>query len=408
MMTVIKNVQNVDGKIEDISLPSRVSRTIDGSGLIAIPALIDPHVHFRVPGAEHKENWITAARAAIQGGVTTVFDMPNNNPSCTTVVHLLNKHRQVCQQLDQSGIPLRYYLYFGADRKSLEEIPKAKNHAIGIKVFMGSSTGDLLIDDEVSLNEIFKIAADSDMLVSVHAEDEEMIRHNKMHLGPTQDPADHSKIRCHLAASKAVKRAIGLSEKYGTRVCILHVSTKEEIALIKEAKSSGLPVYAEVAPHHLFLSIADYAKWGTFVQVNPPLRDIENQDALWQGIREGTIDFIGTDHAPHTFEEKAQFYGKAPSGIPSIELLLPLLLDAVNQKKLDLKTLIKLTRTNIAKIFRLPDHQDIVLVKLDKTKKVCDGDLKTKCGWSPYAGRFLTGWPIYTIIQGKVFELEVV
>ncbi len=369
---------------------------------VVMPALIDPHVHFRTPGHEHKENWISGARAAIQSGVTTVIDMPNNNPSCTTHERLLDKHKLVQEQIKASGIPLRYFFYFGADRNQLKEIGKAKEHAIGIKIFMGSSTGELLVDDPESLEEIFKIAKDHDMLISVHAEDEEIIRLNKRF---SLDPSVHSEIRCRTAAEKAVKLAIGLSAKYHVRLCILHVSTKEELDLIRQAKKSGVPVYAEVSPHHLLLTIDDYGKWGTRVQVNPPLRETEDQNALWHGIKEGTVDFIGTDHAPHTLEEKNQPYGKAPSGIPSIELLLPLMLHAVNEGRMDLQTLIKLTSANITSIFRLPPNDDIVMVDMEYTREVRDENLKTKCGWSPYKGRLLKGWPICTIAQGQVFQL---
>lgn len=370
-----------------------------------IPALIDPHVHFRTPGHEHKENWISGARAAIQGGVTTVIDMPNNNPSCTTVDRLLDKHKLIQEQIKASGIPLRYFFYFGADRQHLKQIAKAKEHAVGIKVFMGSSTGELLVDDPETLEEIFKIAQDNDMLISVHAEDEAIIREKKAEIGFSSDPCVHSQIRCRTAALKAVKLAIELSAKYHVRLCILHVSTADELDLIQKAKKSGVPVYAEVSPHHLLLSTVDYAKWGTRVQVNPPLREISDQDALWKGIHDGTVDFIGTDHAPHTLEEKNKSYGQAPSGIPSIELLLPLMLHAVNEGRLTLATLIKLTSANIASIFRLPRHEDTVLVDLDLEREVRDENLKTKCGWSPYQGRLLKGWPIRTTLQGNVYDL---
>lgn len=372
---------------------------------VVIPALIDPHVHFRTPGHEHKENWISGAQAAIKSGVTTVIDMPNNNPSCTTFDRLIDKHALIKEQIKASGIPLRYFFYFGADRLQLKEISKAKEHAIGIKIFMGSSTGELLVDDPETLEEIFKIAADLDMLISVHAEDEEIIRLKKAEIGFCEDPSIHSQIRCRTAALKAVKLAIELSAKYHVRLCILHVSTADELELIGKAKKSGVPVFAEVSPHHLFLTTGDYAKWGTRVQVNPPLREMDDQQALWRGIHDGTVEFIGTDHAPHTLAEKNQPYGRAPSGIPSIELLLPLMLHAVNEGRLDLATLIKLTSTNITSIFRLPPNDDVVLIDLEHEREVRDEDLKTKCGWSPYKGRLLKGWPTCTIAQGKVFQL---
>jgi len=405
-MTVINNVLKLDGAIVSVILSNHSSQEIDGKGLTLLPALIDPHVHFRVPGDEHKENWLSASQACIESGITTVIDMPNNRPSCTTFEDLLLKHKLIQNQLHSAGIPLRYFLYFGADRRHLGEIAKVKKHAIAIKVFMGSSTGNLLIDDEPSLNEVFRIAADLDMLVSVHAEDENIIRDNKLRYSGCNDPAAHSKIRSRDAAIKAVERAISLAAKYGTRLCILHMSTKEEVALLRQAKLSGVNVHGEVAPHHLFLSTEDYSNWGTKVQVNPPLREPEDQECLWRALNEGTIDFIGTDHAPHTLQEKSLPYGQAPSGIPSVELLLPLLLDACNKGKLNLQTLVKATRTNIEKIFRLPPHDDYVLVDMKAVKTVSDENLKTKCRWSPYSGRHLQGWPNFTIIDQKLFQLK--
>lgn len=374
--------------------------------LYKLPALIDPHVHFRTPGAEHKENWISGAQAAINGGVTTVFDMPNNTPSCCTFERLMQKKALIQEQLNEAGIPLRYSLYFGADRQNIQEIPKSKGHVIGIKIFMGSSTGSLLIDDEATLDEIFRMAADLDMIVSVHAEDEAIIRENKS-LYPTTDPAMHSVIRSREAAIKAVTRAIDLSQKHGTELCILHVGSKEEVELIRQAKKEGIRVYGETSPHHLLLSVDDYAAWGNLVQVNPPLREKEDQQCLWNALNLGILDFIGTDHAPHTLEEKQKPYGQSPSGIPSIDLLLPLLLNAVNQQKMTLDTLVKVTRTNIEKIFRLPANDDFVVVDLNMERMVTDEQLKTKCGWSPYRGKLLKGWPIFIHQDQHLTPLEV-
>ena len=406
---LIKNVQQLDGTREDVSVNilEPYPNLIDGSRLTMLPALIDPHVHFRTPGAEHKEDWITGAQAAVQGGVTTVFDMPNNMPGCTTLEAIKTKHALIRSQLDQAGIPLSYYLYFGADRTHLKEIPKAKEYAIGIKVFMGSSTGDLLIDDDAVLKEIFIMAQALDMIVSVHAEDETLIRANRQKAAMPQDPSVHSKIRSPEAALTATKKAVEFSAKYQTRLCILHLSTKEEVALIKQAKASGVPVFAEAAPHHLILTTEAYEQWGTKVQVNPPLREEEDRQALWNGIKDKTIDFIGTDHAPHTLAEKGLGYGKAPSGIPSIELLLPLLLNAANAGSLDLQTVADLTCRNIQKIFRLQENHDFVLVDLNLRKTVDDRSLKTKCGWSPYAGQHLTGWPLYTVMKNRLYPHHV-
>lgn len=403
-MIKIKNASTVDRKIIDIDIKSDESVEVDASGLTLLPALIDPHVHFRTPGAEHKENWISASKAAISGGITSVIDMPNNIPSCTTIRSLAEKRALIDKQLAEAGIPLRYYLYLGADRQNLQEISLASDHAVGIKVFMGSSTGDLLIDDEDSLRTIFQTAARHDLLVSVHAEDEETVRRNARKFASGENaPSTHSMIRSREAAVKATSRAISLAKEYGTRLCILHVSTKEEIALIAEAKDTYHRVYGEAAPHHLFFNTDAYQAWGTKVQVNPPLRDSADQEALWAALNDGTIDFVGTDHAPHTLAEKSLPYGKAPSGIPSVELLLPLMLDAVDRRLTTLSRLIQVTRKNIERIFRLPPNDDLVLVDLNVVKEVRDEDLKTLCGWSPYAGKRLRGWPVCTVANGKIF-----
>lgn len=359
--------------------------------MIPIPALIDPHVHFRTPGAEHKENWISGARAAVAGGVGMVFDMPNNFPACITLADVKNKKTLINRMLADANIPLKYHLYFGATPDNIREIPKIKDHVIGIKLFMGSSTGNLLVDRPKVQAEIFKMAADMDMLVSVHAEAECCLL----------EGFDHVLSRPKKAAIEATERAIGMAEKYQTRLCILHVSTKEEIALIRRAKREGVRVFAEVAPHHLLLTNNDYARLGSLVQVNPPLREKEDQEALWQAIDDGTIDFLGSDHAPHTLEEKAHKYPKSPSGIPSIELTLGLMLNAVSEHRLTLKQLVQLTRTNIEKIFRLAPSDDTVWVDLEHRHVIDDHTLQTKCGWSPYRGKKVTGCLVASFLESK-------
>lgn len=372
-------------------------------GLTAIPALIDPHVHFRVPGGEHKEDWKTAAIAALHGGVTTVCEMPNNNPPCTSVEAMVEKKKIIDAQLKSVDIPLRYGLYLGADKTKFEEIEKSVGHACALKIFMGCSTGGLVMDDDAALDEAFAYAAKANMLVAVHAEDEELLQKMaKEHAGAT-DPAMHSVMRPKEAAILATKKAIDLVRKHGTRLYILHMSTREELDLVREAKKEGLPVFAETTTHHLFLSTDDYAEFGTFVQMNPPLRGKEDQEALWEAINDGTLDTIGTDHAPHTKEEKAQPFGKAPSGIPGVETLLPLMLNAVHEGRLTLERMIELTHTNPKKLLNLPDNDDVVLVDLDLELTVTDEMIKSKCGWTPYKGRVLRGWPEYVVLDGRAY-----
>jgi dihydroorotase len=402
-MLIIKNAQNIHGEIQEVSILSDSDQVIDAAGLTILPGLVDPHVHFRTPGYEHKEDWRTAAKAAIAGGYTTVFDMPNTLPPTVTAEILRDKKNIINAQLQEVGIPLRYQLFFGADKQHINEIEKVQHEVVGIKVFMGCSTGGLVIDDDESLHAIFKIAAKLNMLVAVHAEDECLMNQNKAKYAGISEYSVHSKIRNIEAAVIAVKKAINLTRTYGTRLYILHVSSAQEIELIKQAKQEGLPVFAETTPHHLFLNDAVYATLNGKAQVNPPLRSEEHQLALFNAIHDGVIDTLGTDHAPHTLAEKAQAYGDCPSGMPSIEVVLKLLLNAHHEGKLSLSEIVSLTSTRAKSIFHLPETGDIVLVDLNKRTQVIDGQLKTKCGWSPYAGSWLMGAPIYTVLNGRVF-----
>lgn len=405
-MIEIRNVKTINGKRIDHFIESPEKIVIDAKNLLLFPAVIDPHVHFRVPGHEHKEDWKTGALSAIYGGVSTVFDMPNNNPPCSTMERLREKKMLIEAQLKAAGIPLRYYLYFGVEKNHLHEIEKVKDEVIGLKVFMGSSTGSLLIDDDETLDAVFKIAAKCDLIVAVHAEDEKLLQQRKQELGSSQDPAVHSKIRYPDAAAAAIKKAISLTKKHKTKLYILHVSSEKELALIRKAKQDGLPIYAEATPHHLFLTDAIYPVLGNKAVVNPPLRTEEDRLALWRALDEGTIDTIGSDHAPHTLEEKKLPYGKAPSGVPGVETLLPLLFTAFHQNRLTLEKIAELTSSRIAEIFGLPPNDDVILVDLDMQKTVMDENMHTKVQWSPFSGKTLKGWPVYTIFKKKVFKLE--
>lgn len=398
-MIVLQNISFADGQRGSHTINSRESLVVDASGLTLLPAVIDPHVHFRTPGMEYKEDWRTAAKAAIRGGCTTVFDMPNTLPPTITVTALKEKKALIDKQLAEVGIPLRYELYVGADKNHLDEIPRVHATVIGIKVFMGCSTGNLVIDDDDSLHAVFAMAAEHDMLVAVHAEDEALLRTRRHAYQGAQTYAAHSIIRNVEVATSAVAKAISLSKLYGTRLYILHVSTAEEIALIKQAKLEGLAVYAETTPHHLFFNESAYEYLGGCAVVNPPLRAATQQPCLFAAIREGVIDTIGSDHAPHTLSEKSQPYGQCPSGMPGIEFVLPLLLNAEKQGLLTLDHIIGLTSKNAQDIFKLPMTDDYVLVDRNKVAPVTQ--THSKCGWSPYMGMILQGWPVYTILRGR-------
>lgn len=260
--------------------------------------------------------------------------------------------------------------------------------------------------DPAALEKAFRIAGENDVLIAVHAEDEDLIQARKieckaaLHLGAKA----HSIIRNGEVAARAVAHAIALAAKYKTRLYVAHVSTREELDLIRKAKKRGLPVYAEAAPHHLFLTTQAYETLGTCALVNPPLRD--DNKALWEAIEDHTIDTIGTDHAPHLLEEKKRPYGSAPSGFPSIELYLALLLNAHSQKKISLEQIVSLTSTRPREIFHWKTNEDAVLVDLNAERTVDNAHLKTKAKWSPYAGLTLKGWPRYTILNGKVYSIN--
>ncbi|MCH9637234.1 dihydroorotase family protein [Rickettsiella endosymbiont of Litargus connexus] len=405
-MIQINNILTIENQRQNITIDSEQEITIVASHLLLLPGLIDPHVHFRTPGLEYKEDWKTAAKASIKGGYTTVFDMPNTLPPTVTQAALEEKKVLIDQQLKEAKIPLRYHLFFGADKHHLNEIKKVKDQVIGIKVFMGCSTGGLVIDDDESLHAIFKIAAEENMLVAVHAEDERRLKENEKKFTGLQNYSIHSKIRDETAAILAVKKAIQLVREYGTRLYILHISTRQEIDLIAHAKEEGLPVFAETTPHHLFLNLTDYISLNGKAVMNPPLRTSEHQKALFTAIKSGVIDTIGSDHAPHTLEEKARSYGMCPSGVPGIETTLPLLLEAYHRGLLTLNNIVELTYRRAKKIFHLPDYpEDCVLVDLSLAKRVEDKHLSTKCQWSPFSGRVLRGWPVTTILKRCVYDL---
>lgn len=369
------------------------------ANLLTIPALIDPHVHFRTPGGEHKEDWVTGTRAALAGGVTTVFDMPNTNPATTTLELVREKKRLIAEALQTSKQKIRYHLYLGATENNVSELAAAKPEIIGVKLFMGASTGNLQMTDENAQAEFFQECTRLDLPLAIHAEDETVLQQAKTHFSGTPTVTNHGQLRPREAALVALERAIQLAEKYHTKLYSLHTSTAEEIELIRQAKKMGINIFAEVAPHHLFLNETDLEHLGNLGKMNPPLRTASDQAALWEAIHDGTIDTIGTDHAPHTLAEKSLPYSEAPAGVPGIETYLALLLNAYNKRQISSTEITQLTYLNIQKIFNLPWTDDKVVIDLDLVKTIKAENLLTKCGWSPFTGQTLTGWPIATHIN---------
>lgn len=372
-----------------------------------LPLIIDPHVHFRVPGAEHKEDWVTATRAARAGGVGIVFDMPNTDPATDSRKRLVEKKTIIDKQIAESGYPLQYKLFFGATADNSEEIKGLRpDEVAGVKVYMGSTTGDLLVDKDEDIKRAFQAARAADLLVAVHAEDEEMIKADSERLQSEKDFSVHSRARSKEAAAKAVERAIKIAREVGNKLYICHVSSAPELDLVRKAKQEGLPVFAEVCTHHLFFTTENYEQLQGKVKMNPPIRNQEDIEALWQGLNDGTVDTLGTDHAPHTLEEKAQEVWETPSGVPGIETLLPLMLNSVNQGKISLEKLGDLMHNNIVKIFELESPAGKTIIDMDLEREVRDEDLQTKCGWSPYAGMKLKGWPVEVVLEGEKYNCQ--
>ncbi|MBI2133120.1 dihydroorotase [Candidatus Woesearchaeota archaeon] len=393
------------GRIEKVVSPSSVKSAdmvVDAGGCFAIPGAIDVHVHCREPGMTHKEDFNSAGKAAAAGGITTILDMPNTSPA-TTTVKLLEEKR-----LAAAGKCLANYgLYLGATPDNAGEIMAATNIA-GVKVYMGSSTGNLLVTGDKELGGIFS----SGKRIAVHAENEAMIRENADKFRDLNDVSVHGRIRNNLSAAVEVERAINLARKNNAILHICHLSTSEETRILKNSRSKSIS--CEVTPHHLFLTAEKAEELGNYSKVNPPLRKKADVVSLWEGLSSGIIDMIATDHAPHLRKEKDLPFFDAPSGVPGLETMLPLMLDAVGKGRISLQQLVALTSGNPADIFKmrgrghiLPGfYADIVIVDLKKEKTIKNDDLFTKCGWSPFDGWKLRGSVEATIVNGNIVFKE--
>lgn len=383
----------------EISTDQASVREIDAEGLTLLPGVIDPQVHFREPGLEHKEDLFTATCACAKGGVTSFLEMPNTRPLTTTQQALDDKLQRA-----QNKCLVNYGFFIGATAENLPDLLLA-NPTPGIKIFMGSMHGQLLVDQQEVLEAIF---AKGKRLIAVHAEDQARINQRRQEFAGIHDVAVHSQIQDNQAALLATQQVLKLSEKYQRRLHILHMSTAEEAELLRQHKPSW--VTAEVTPQHLFLNTSAYEKIGTLAQMNPPLRSPHDNEVLWQALHDGVIDFIATDHAPHTLEEKAQPYPNSPSGMPGVETSLPLMLTATAQGRCSVAQVVNWMSTAVAKAYGIPNKgaiapgydADLVLVDLQTYRPVLREEILSKCGWSPFEGWNLTGWPAYTIVGGKL------
>jgi dihydroorotase len=390
-------------KIADINpgVGLRVDETIDATGLHLLPGVIDDQVHFREPGLTHKEDLETASRACAKGGVTTFLEMPNTSPTTTTVERL---HEKLA--LAATKCRVNYGFYTGATPSNVDEL-KAAQRTPGIKIFIGSSTGDLLVDRQEDLERIF---AETTLPITAHCEDEATVRANAARLAGTTDVADHSRIRDHAAARIATTRAIDLAERHRHRFHVLHVSTGDETDLIRTAiaRGHGL-ITGEACCHHLLFTVDDYARLGTLIQMNPSLKTAADSSRLWDALRDGVLQVVATDHAPHTLEEKRKPYPQSPAGLPAVENSLALMLNEVHHGRCTLQQIVHWMCDAPARTWDLVDKgrietgydADLVLVDLSARRIVRSVDQLTKCGWSPWEGVELVGWPVRTLVSGR-------
>lgn len=392
-----------NGKIAaiDAAVHASADEVIAARGLHLLPGVIDDQVHFREPGLTHKEDLYTATRACAKGGVTTFLEMPNTNPTTTTVARL---HEKLA--LAASKCLVNFGFYIGATATNVAELKQAARTP-GIKIFIGSSTGDLLVDEQAALEAIF---AETTLPICAHCEDETTIRANAARYAGTQNVSDHSRIRDAKAAIIATRRSLDLAFRHHHRFHVLHVSTGEEAEIVADHRDL---ITAEVCPHHLFFNTDDYARLGTLIQMNPSLKTAEDNARLWQALLDHRIQVIATDHAPHTLTEKQQPYspghGGSPSGLPAVENSLALLLHQVHLGKCTLDQVAHWMSDAPARVWDLVGKgrievgydADLVLVDLNRTATIVNEQQETKSRWSPWHGVTLTGWPVRTWVHGQ-------
>lgn len=392
-----------DDRILGIDPPETAAadEVVDASGLHLLPGVVDDQVHFREPGLTHKEDLRTATRACAKGGVTSFLEMPNTKPATITVERLSEK-----LALASEKCLVNYGFYIGATPDNVSEL-QAATRTPGIKIFIGSSTGDLLVDQQAALERIF---AETTLPICAHCEDEATVRANAAALDGGRDFPDHSRIRDERAAIIATTRALDLAFRHQHRFHVLHVSTAAETELLRDPR--GL-ITAEACPHHLLFQVDDYARLKSLVQMNPSIKTAADNAGLWDALRDGRLQVIATDHAPHTWEEKDQPYPKSPSGLPAVENSLALMLDSVHQGRCTLEQVVHWMCDAPARVWDLVNKgriaegydADLVLVDLQKSQVVRHQDQVTKCGWTPWDGVTLTGWPVRTWVLGQtVFQ----
>ncbi|MBY0613773.1 MAG: dihydroorotase [Beijerinckiaceae bacterium] len=407
----VRDIGVRDGRIAALGdlAHAGAGETIDCAGLHILPGVIDTQVHFREPGLTHKEDLETGSRAAVLGGVTSVFEMPNTNPLTTDAETLAAKvkaghHRMHCD----------FAFWVGGTHDNVRHIPELERlpGAAGIKVFMGSSTGSLLVEDDAGVTAIVE---QTRRRSAFHSEDEAMLR-ERMGLRVPVDPSSHPVWRSAEVALNCTRRLVAIAHRTGAKIHVLHISTAEEIDYLKDHKHL---VSCEVTPHHLTLVAPDcYERLGTYAQMNPPVRDEAHRAGIWRGVTQGIADVLGSDHAPHTHEEKRHAYPASHSGMTGVQTLVPTMLNHVNAGRLSLARFVDMTSHGPARLFSIAGKgrlavgydADLTIVDLKRTETITNGWIASRCGWTPYDGVSVTGWPVGTIVRGRrvMWEGELV
>ena len=394
---IIKTIAPLEGLQPELG-----ELVIDGTGLHLLPGAIDPHVHFRDPGHPEKEDLESGSRAAAAGGITSFLDMPNTLPNATNRVALEAKIASASVKC-----VTHHGFFIGATTNNVPDLQSIEgmDGVCGIKIFMGSSTGDLLVHEQKHLENIF---ANTRGIIATHAEDEERLQSRIPKFNHRTDIAAHAECRDIECALIATKRAASLANDHDHRLHIVHLTSGKEADWLVGNK--GDLITTEVCTQHLTFDQNDVEELGVRALMNPPIRYTEDREKLWKRLKDGTIDCIVTDHAPHTLESKSLGYPKAPAGMPGVETSLPIMLTHAKEGKCSVSDVVRWMCAGPAKVYGIKNKGflkegfdgDLVLVDLEKNRTISDSDTWTRVGWTPYAGRSLTGWPMYTIVDGNI------
>ncbi len=396
------------GRIAAIGAPGTIDagETIDCRGLHVLPGVIDTQVHFREPGLEHKEDIGTGTAAAALGGVTAVFEMPNTKPATTSAPLLADKCRRA---KNRAWVDIAFFI--GATPANIPELARLERlpGCAGIKLFMGSSTGDLLVSEDA---EVANVLAGGERRIAVHSEDERRLKERFAIVAGGAEPALHPDWRDVETAVLATRRLLALAKGAKRRVHVLHVSTADELPLLQAHRDIAT---VEVTPQHLTLAAPGcYEELETYAQMNPPIREARHREALWRALQGGLVDCIGSDHAPHTREEKNRPYPQSPSGMPGVQTLVPVMLDHIAKGRLSLERFVDLTSAGPARVFGIAARgrlvvgfdASITVVDLKQRRMITNQWIASRCGWTPFDGMTVTGWPIMTLVRGRMVMRE--